>query len=410
MSGSLVDGPFTDPTNRSSMSALLRSPRFSAIALLTAAVLGLVVANSPLGAGLERALDAHSPWGAVGLDLSLSHWISDGLLAVFFLLVAIELKQELVAGELSNPKTAVIPAIAAVGGVVVPAGIYLAVTAGTQYQHGWPIPTATDIAFALGLLAMFGRGLPSTIRVFLLALAVLDDLIAIVIIAVVFAHDTDFLAMAGAVVVLAVFWLLGRRLQRTDGGRGLLVAAMVVLGLLAWWLTYHSGVHATIAGVALGLLLPRPSGHTVYERVEPWSNGLVLPVFAFASAAVVIPDVGLAELSPTFWAVVLALPVGKVIGITVFGSIATRIFRAPGRSTLSFGSIMTVSVLGGIGFTVSLLMNELAFARNEEILDEGVLAVLVGSGIAMVASAVVVSLRARRDRARRELSEVEATE
>ncbi|MEK6345198.1 MAG: Na+/H+ antiporter NhaA, partial [Curtobacterium sp.] len=278
--------------------------------------------------------------------------------------------------------------------------------AGTQYQHGWPIPTATDIAFALGLLAMFGRGLPSTIRVFLLALAVLDDLIAIVIIAVVFAHDTDFLAMAGAVVVLAVFWLLGRRLQRTDGGPGLLI----VLGLLAWWLTYHSGVHATIAGVALGLLLPRPSGHTVHERVEPWSNGLVLPVFAFASAAVVIPGVGLAELSPTFWAVVLALPVGKVIGITVFGSIATRIFRAPGRSTLSFGSIMTVSVLGGIGFTVSLLMNELAFARNEEILDEGVLAVLVGSGIAMVASAVVVSLRGRRYRARRELSEVEATE
>ncbi|WP_022904809.1 Na+/H+ antiporter NhaA [Curtobacterium sp. B8] len=224
------------------------------------------------------------------------------------------------------------------------------------------------------------------------------------------AGHTDFLALAGAVVVLAAFWLLGRRLQRVERGRGLLIAALVVLGVLAWWLVYHSGVHATIAGVALGLLLPRPSGHTVYERVEPFSNGLVLPLFAFASAAVVVPDVGLGELSPTFWAVVLALPVGKVIGITLFGSVATRIFRAPGRTTLSFGSIMTVSVLGGIGFTVSLLMNELAFARNEEILDEGVLAVLVGSGIAMVASAVVVSLRARRYRGRRELSEAESTE
>ncbi len=323
--------------------------------------------------------------------------------------MAIELKQELVAGELSNPKTAVIPAIAAVGGVVVPAGIYLAVTAGTQYQHGWPIPTATDIAFALGLLAMFGRGLPSTIRVFLLALAVLDDLIAIVIIAVVFAHDTDFLAMAGAVVVLAVFWLLGRRLQRTDGGRGLLVAAMVVLGLLAWWLTYHSGVHATIAGVALGLLLPRPSGHTVYERVEPWSNGLVLPVFAFASAAVVIPTSARRALADVLGGGARAAG-GQ--GDRHHGLRLDRDADLPGsgRSTLSFGSIMTVSVLGGIGFTVSLLMNELAFARNEEILDEGVLAVLVGSGIAMVASAVVVSLRARRYRARRELSEVEATE
>ncbi|ROS60521.1 sodium/proton antiporter (NhaA family) [Curtobacterium sp. PhB172] len=392
------------------MSSLVRSPRFSAIALLTAAVLGLVVANSPVGPGLERLLDAHLPLGAVGLDLSIAHWISDGLLAVFFLLVAIELKQELVDGELSNPKTAIIPAIAAVGGVLVPAGIFLLVTAGTQYTHGWPIPTATDIAFALGVLAMFGRGLPSGIRVFLLALAVLDDLIAIIIIAVVFAHDTDFLALAGAVVTLAVFWLLGRMLRPGRNWQTLLIVAMVVVGLLTWWLVYHSGVHATIAGVALGLVLPRRPGHTLHENVEPWSNAIVLPVFAFASAAVVIPAVGISELSPTFWAVVIALPVGKVIGITLFGAVATRIFRSPGRSSLSFFSIITVGVLGGIGFTVSLLMNELAFARNEEILDEGVLAVLVGSGIAIVASAVVVTLRARAYRGRRELSEAEATE
>jgi NhaA family Na+:H+ antiporter len=392
------------------MSSLVRSPRFSAIALLTAAVLGLVVANSPVGPGLERLLDAHLPLGGVGLDLSIAHWISDGLLAVFFLLVAIELKQELVDGELSNPKTAIVPAIAAVGGVLVPAGVFLLVTAGTPYTHGWPIPTATDIAFALGVLAMFGRGLPSGIRVFLLALAVLDDLIAIIIIAVVFAHDTDFVALGGAVVALALFWLLGRMLRPGRSGQAVLIVAMVLVGLVTWWLVYHSGVHATIAGVALGLVLPRRTGHTLHENVEPWSNAIVLPVFAFASAAVIIPAVGIGELSPTFWAVVIALPVGKVIGITLFGTIATRIFRSPGRSSLSFFSIITVGVLGGIGFTVSLLMNELAFARNEEILDEGVLAVLVGSGIAIVASAVVVTLRARAYRARRELSEAEATE
>lgn len=392
------------------MLALFRSPRFSAVALLTAAVLGLVVANSPLGPGLEHVLHLQAPWGAVGLDLSVSHWISDGLLAVFFLLVAIELKHELVAGELANPKTAVIPAIAAVGGVLVPAGVYLAVTAGTPYGHGWPIPTATDIAFALGVLAMFGRGLPSTLRVFLLALAVLDDLIAIVIIAVVFAHDTDFAALVGAAVAVAAFTVLGRLLRPGRRAQVWLIVGMVLLGVVTWWLVYHSGVHATIAGVALGLALPRRPGHTLHGRIEPWSNAIVLPVFAFASAAVVVPAVGISELSPTFWAVVLALPVGKVVGITVFGAIATRVFRAPGRSTLSFWSIVTVGVLGGIGFTVSLLMNELAFARNEEILDEGVLAVLVGSGIAIVASAVVVSLRARHHRARRELSEAEATE
>lgn len=392
------------------MSSLVRSPRFSAIALLTAAVLGLVVANSPVGPGLERLLDAHPPLGAVGLDLSIAHWVSDGLLAVFFLLVAIELKQELVDGELSNPKTAIVPAIAAVGGVLVPAGVFLLVTAGTPYTHGWPIPTATDIAFALGVLAMFGRGLPSGIRVFLLALAVLDDLIAIIIIAVVFAHDTDFAALGGAVVALAVFWVLGRMLRPGRSGQTLIIVAMIVVGLLTWWLVYHSGVHATIAGVALGLVLPRRPGHTLHEHVEPWSNAIVLPVFAFVSAAVVIPSVGIGELSPTFWAVVIALPVGKVIGITLFGVVATRLFRSPGRSSLSFFSVITVGVLGGIGFTVSLLMNELAFARNEEVLDEGVLAVLVGSGIAIVASAVVVTLRARAYRARRELSEAEDTE
>lgn len=392
------------------MSSLVRSPRFSAIALLTAAVIGLVVANSPVGPGLERLLDAHPLLGAVGLDLSIAHWVSDGLLAVFFLLVAIELKQELVDGELSNPKTAIVPAIAAVGGVLVPAGVFLLVTAGTPYTHGWPIPTATDIAFALGVLAMFGRGLPSGIRVFLLALAVLDDLIAIIIIAVVFAHDTDFTALGGAVVALAVFWVLGRMLRPGRSGQTLLIVAMVLVGLVTWWLVHHSGVHATIAGVVLGLVLPRRPGHTLHEHVEPWSNAIVLPVFAFVSAAVVIPSVGIGELSPTFWAVVIALPVGKVIGITLFGVVATRLFRSPGRSSSSFFSIITVGVLGGIGFTVSLLMNELAFARNEEVLDEGVLAVLVGSGIAIVASAVVVTLRARAYRARRELSEAQDTE
>jgi Na+:H+ antiporter, NhaA family len=192
--------------------------------------------------------------------------------------------------------------------------------------------------------------------------------------------------------------------------QGWIIAAMVVLGVVVWWLVLQSGVHATIAGVALGLVLPRRPGHTVYERVEPWSNGVVLPIFAFASAAVAIPAVGIGELSPTFWGIVVALPVGKVIGITLFGTVATRIFRAPGRPTLPFWSIVTVGVLGGIGFTVSLLMNELAFARNEDIVDEGTLAVLVGSGIAMVASAVVVSLRARRYRDRREWAEAEATE
>jgi NhaA family Na+:H+ antiporter len=375
--------------------AIVRSERFSALALLAAAILGLAAANSPLGHGLESALHWHSPWGSIGLDLSIAHWISDGLLAVFFLLIAIELKHEIVAGELSNPRTAVIPAIAAIGGVIVPALIFLAVTRGTPYVHGWPIPTATDIAFALGILAMFGKGLPPAVRVFLLALAVLDDLIAIVIIAVAFADGTDFLALAGAAACLVLFWLLGRMLRPGRAGRPLVVAGMAVIGLLTWWLVLHSGVHATIAGVALGLVLPRRSGHALRHHLEPWSNTIVLPVFAFAAAAVAVPSVGLNELSPVFWAVVVALPVGKVIGISLFGGVASRVLGSPDRPTLPFWSVVTVGVLGGIGFTVSLLMNELAFAKNTEIVDEGTLGVLVGSGLAMIASAIVVMLRAR---------------
>lgn len=376
------------------MNAIVRSERFSAIALLTAAVLGLIVANAPTGGALHVALDAHLPLGALGLDLSTAHWISDGLLAVFFLLVAIELKHELVAGELSNIRTAVVPAIAAVGGVIVPAVVYLMLAHGSGLEQGWPVPTATDIAFALGILAIFGRGLPQSLRVFLLALAVLDDLIAIVIIAVVFAHGTDFGALGGAAVALAVFWSLGRLAPSGAAARRLVFAAMVLVGLITWWFVVHSGVHATIAGVALGLALPRATGHTLYERLDPWSNVVVLPVFAFAAAAVTIPAVGISELSPAFWAIVVALPVGKVIGITAFGWLGGRFMRAPGRTAMPFWSLVTVGSLGGVGFTVSLLMNELAFASNAEIVDQGTLAVLVGSGIAMVAGAAAVAARA----------------
>ncbi|WP_066514971.1 Na+/H+ antiporter NhaA [Curtobacterium ammoniigenes] len=380
------------------MNAIVRSERFSAVALLTAAILGLAAANSPLASALAAALHWHPPLGALGLDLSIAHWVSDGLLAIFFLLVAIELKHELVAGELANVHRAAVPAIAAVGGVVVPAALYLALTNGSGLEQGWPVPTATDIAFALGILAIFGRGLPQNLRVFLLALAVLDDLIAIIIIAVVFAHGTDFIALGGAAIALAAFWVVARVTVSRRLARSIRIAALIVLGVGAWWLVYQSGVHATIAGVALGLLLPRDAGHRVYERLDPWSNVVVLPVFAFAAATVPIPSVGLPDLSPAFWAIVVALPVGKVLGITLFGGVAGRFLGRSAGSRLPFWSLVTVGTLGGVGFTVSLLMNELAFTSNAEIVDQGTLAVLVGSGVSMIAGAGAVALRAAAQR------------
>ena len=381
--------------------SLIRSERSAAAILLGAAALGLILANTAAGPGL-LALQ-HTVIGPAGshLNLSIGHWISDGLLAIFFFIVAVELKHELVAGELNSVRKAMHPAIAATGGVVVPALLYLVFTAGSGYEHGWPVPTATDIAFALGVLAVFGRGLPNRLRVFLLALAVLDDLIAIVIIAIFFTQDPNLGMLALAALTTVAFWLLGRLLRhpaRVGRMRGPIVVLMVLLGVLTWVFVHASGVHATIAGVGLGLALSRAPGGRAAHALEPWSNGFVLPLFAFSAALVTIPNVSPAHLAPPFWAILVALPVGKLIGITLGGWLGSFIGRRNERHPIDVPNLLVIAALGGIGFTVSLLMNELAFRRSQEVVDEGTLAVLLGSGIAMVVSGVLVSLRARRYR------------
>lgn len=385
--------------------SLFRSERASAGLLLGAALFGLLLANLPTGDGLLAIKASHLDLPAIGLNLSVGHWISDGLLALFFFVVAVDLKHELIRGELNSLSKAIVPAIAALGGVAVPAGVYSLITLGSPYGGGWPIPTATDIAFALGVLAVFGSGLPSRIRVFLLALAVLDDLIAILIIAVFFTHGSDLLFLGLGVIAVVATFVAGRFLGRYDGARGRITLAIVVLlALVTWYLVYRSGVHATIAAVAVGLVLPLGPARKAVHALEPVTNGLVLPLFAFAAAAVVVPSMGLGQLSPVFWAIVVALPVGKLVGITVAGSIASRVFRDPDparrEATLGVGELVAVAMLGGIGFTVSLLMNELAFATSAEIVDEGTLAVLVGSGVSIVVAAVLVSRLKRAARRR----------
>lgn len=374
--------------------SIIRSERTAAGLLLGAAALGLLLANTPVGPGL---LDLqHTSLGGGALALSAGHWISDGLLAIFFFIVAVELKHELVVGELNSVQKAIHPAIAAVAGVIVPAGLYLAVTAGTGQQQGWPIPTATDIAFALGVLAVFGRGLPNRLRVFLLALAVLDDLIAILIIAVFFTKDPNLMELVLAAVTVALFGVLSRMLRgRLRWPLGVL---MVLLALLSWWLVHDSGVHATIAGVALGLVMARRPAGRVTHMLEPWSNAVILPLFAFSAALVPIPSVSPAQLSPAFWAILVALPVGKLVGITLGGWLGSFTGRGPDRSKISAFGMLTVAALGGIGFTVSLLMNELAFADSAEVRAEGTLAVLLGSGVSIVVAGILVSALARRNR------------
>jgi len=371
----------------------LRGQQFPAALLLAAAALGLLLANLPTHDVIAGVLEAHIAIPGTWLDLSIEEWVADGLLAIFFLVVAIELRHELTHGELNSPRKAVQPAIAAAGGVLVPILVYLLIAGGGETTVGWPIPTATDIAFALGVLAMFGKGLPSGVRVFLLALAILDDIIGIIFIAVLFAHDVNWLMFCGAIAAVAVFAILSRVLAKT-GSSGIAVL-MGVVGVIAWGLMAGSGIHATIAGVLLGLSFSPAPAEKTRSGLEPTVNGVILPVFAFVAAFVVIPQVSPSELSPAFWGILIALPVGKIIGIGIFGWLSMQLRPKGTAPALTFPDILAAGTLGGIGFTVSLLLANLAFAGEGALRDEAILGVLGGSLIALLLSAVIVNERAR---------------
>jgi len=275
-----------------------------------------------------------------------------------------------------------------VGGVVVPAVLFLVLVRDPDLSQGWPIPTATDIAFALGVLAIVGRSLPPKFRALLLALAVIDDLIAILIIAAFFTSDLSPLPLLLAMPVVLLFGWLSYRVK---SGRWVVVA-LVGLGIATWVLVYLSGIHPTIAGVALGLVMADRPAETTRRALEPWSNVLILPLFAVAAALVPFPQ-GATQLSPAFWGVVIALPIGKLVGITAGALIAMALAGRGDR--LPFGDILAIAGLGGIGFTVSLLMNELAYEDQAKVADEVTLAVLLASVAAAVIGGVLTAVRNR---------------
>ncbi|MFD3561943.1 Na+/H+ antiporter NhaA [Streptomyces sp. NPDC058686] len=381
----------------------LRTETVGGVLLLGAAIAAIIWANTPLSHSYEAVSDFHIGPAALGLDLSLEHWAADGLLAVFFFVAGIELKRELVAGDLRDPKAAMLPVAAALCGMAVPALVYFLVNVtGGGSLDGWAVPTATDIAFALAVLAVIGTSLPSSLRAFLLTLAVVDDLFAILIIAVFFTSDINFAALAGAVVGLAVFWLLLRK-----GVRGWYI--YVPLALVIWGLMYNSGIHATIAGVAMGLMLrcTRQEGeeHSPGEHIEhlvrPFSAGLAVPMFALLSAGVAVSGSALTDVftKPETLGVVLGLVVGKAVGIFGGTWLTARFTRASLSDELAWPDVFAVASLAGIGFTVSLLIGELAFAENPLLTDEIKAAVLMGSLIAAVLSGVLLKLRNAKYRA-----------
>ncbi|MEU2714574.1 Na+/H+ antiporter NhaA [Streptomyces sp. NPDC007205] len=376
----------------------LRTETVGGVLLLLASVAALIWANIPaLRDGYESVGHFHFGPGVLGLNLSVAHWAADGLLAVFFFVAGIELKRELVAGDLRDPRAAVLPVVAALCGMAVPALVYaLTNLTGHGSMQGWAVPTATDIAFALAVLAVIGTSLPSSLRAFLLTLAVVDDLFAILIIAVFFTDRLDFAALGGAAAGLVVFWLLLRK-----GVRGWYV--YVPLAVVIWALMYNSGVHATIAGVAMGLMLrctPREGEqHSPGEHIEhlarPLSAGLAVPLFALFSAGVTVSGGALGDVftKPETLGVVLGLVLGKTLGIFGGTWLTVRFTRASLSEDLAWADVFAVASLAGIGFTVSLLIGELAFAGDAVLTDEVKAAVLTGSLIAALCATVLLKIR-----------------
>ncbi|MFF0462941.1 Na+/H+ antiporter NhaA [Streptomyces mexicanus] len=376
----------------------LRTETVGGVLLLLAAIAALLWANIPgLHTSYETVAHFHAGPAVLGLHLSVAHWAADGLLAVFFFVAGIELKRELVAGDLRDPRAAILPVVAALCGMAAPAAVYaLTNVTGGGSLGGWAVPTATDIAFALAVLAVIGTALPSALRAFLLTLAVVDDLFAILIIAVFFTDRLNLPALGGAVAGLVVFWLLLRK-----GVRGWYV--YVPLALVIWGLMYNSGVHATIAGVAMGLMLrcttrdgeSRSPGERIEHLVRPLSAGLAVPLFALFSAGVSVSGGALADVftKPETLGVVLGLVVGKTLG--VFGGtwLTARFTRASLSEDLAWADVFALATLAGIGFTVSLLIGELAFEGDAVLTDEVKAAVLTGSVIAAALATVLLKIR-----------------
>ncbi|MCZ4499696.1 MAG: Na(+)/H(+) antiporter NhaA [Marmoricola sp.] len=395
---------------------LLRQETVGGALLLIGTVVALVWANSPAADSYEALRDYQVGPGSLHLHLSLGTWAADGLLAIFFFVVGLELKREFVAGDLRDPRRAALPILAAVGGMVTPALIFVAVnaTTGDGALRGWAIPTATDIAFALAVLAVISTHLPAALRTFLLTLAVVDDLFAITIIAVFYTNHVDVLALLGALAVIGVFTVAVQKRIRTWW-------ILVPLAVAAWGLMHASGVHATVAGVLLGFAVPvlrsqaaggPEAGPGLAEhfehRVRPLSSGLAVPVFAFFAAGVAVGGTsGLADslTDRVALGIVAALVVGKFVGVLGTTYLVARFTKADLDDGLTWSDVAGVALLAGIGFTVSLLIGELAFGPGS-LRDEHVkVGVLAGSLVSAVLAGIVLR---SRNRTYRRLCDLEA--
>jgi len=391
----------------SSLNRYLRAETVGGSLLLVAAAIALIWINSPFGDSYTALRDFEIGPEFLHLHLSLGTWAKDGLLAVFFFVAGLELKRELVIGELADRRKAILPVIAACGGVLLPALIAAAVGWGTPgMDRGWAIPVATDIAFALGVLALTGSRIPTSARVFLLSLAVVDDLIGIALIAILFTSGLALGWMLATVAAAAAYWFAQKKRITTPW-------LYVPLALFTWYAMHSAGIHATVAGVLLGLLTRVRTdpgedygpAERLAHRLQPWSAGLCVPIFALFASGVPIGAEMLGNVftDPVGLAIVLGLLVGKTVGI--FGStwVAIRFRVATKPTGLQWGDVLALAVLGAIGFTVSLLITELSLTGEAAEIAKA--AVLVTSLIASLLGSALLLRRGRAHRQRNEPTE-----
>ncbi|MBY6226236.1 Na+/H+ antiporter NhaA [Ferrimonas balearica] len=366
------------------------------IVLMVVVVIAMVLANSPLDGAYQAFLNTpvRVRFGPLDIDKPMLLWINDGLMALFFTLIGLEVKRELLQGALSSPSKAALPTFAAIGGLLVPALIFLAFNHQDELGRvGWAIPAATDIAFALGVLALLGSRVPAALKVFLLALAIIDDLLVILIIALFYSDNLSMLSLSVSAVATLGLVILNRAGVRK-------LAPYLLLGAVLWVAVLKSGVHATLAGVVLAFTLPLNRDESGYcpselleHRLHPWSAFLILPVFAFANGGVSLAGLGLADLtSPLPMGIALGLLLGKPIGIMLFSAVAVALKLATVPQGMTWIHLLGVSLLCGIGFTMAMFVASLSF--DPGMLNYGDLArlgILIGSGLAAVAGYLLLS-------------------
>src|SRR5690554_379476 len=352
-----------NPINLRVFPNFLRHESAGGIILFLCVIISLIIANSHLGAGFNSLLEHQIGFNteSIHLKYSVALWINDGLMAIFFLLVGLEIKRELVEGELASPKKAALPIICAIGGALIPAGIYMLLNSGTSTASGWGIPMATDIAFALAVITMLGKSVPASLKIFLAALAIVDDLLAIMVIALFYSADMNFVYLGYAAAILLILILFNRFGVKN-------IAFYLIPGVFIWYFVHHSGIHATIAGVLVALTLPTtpdatesPLEKLEHALVRP-VNFLIMPLFALANTNIRFQVEMLHGLfTPLGLGIILGLFIGKPVGITLISWIAVklRICTLPDRA--SWMHIVGVGLLAGIGFTMSIFIALLSF-------------------------------------------------